>query len=285
MADRPTALVTGASSGIGLACALRLDRLGWQVLAGVRRDEDARRLAGQASPWLRPVSLDITDAAAVAAAVELAAEVAGSAGLAGLVNNAGIVVAGALEYLPDEWLQRQLEVNVVGQLRVTRACLPLLRAGCGRIVFLGSMGGRIAGPFLGPYHASKFALEALTDSLRGELRPWGISVVIVEPGVVATPIWATSVAAVDRWLATLPAEAWARYGPVVGALRRRALRSGERGRSPEVVVDAIVHALTARRPRTRYVVGWDARLALLAAHLPDRLRDRLLALRQPRYGG
>ncbi|MCC6626741.1 MAG: SDR family oxidoreductase [Chloroflexi bacterium] len=285
MADRPTVLVTGASSGIGLACALRLDRLGWQVLAGVRRDEDARCLAGQASPRLRPVSLDITDAAAVAAAVELAVMVAGEAGLAGLVNNAGIVVAGALEYLPDEWLQRQLEVNVVGQLRVTRACLPLLRAGRGRIVFLGSMGGRIAGPFLGPYHASKFALEALTDSLRGELRPWGIPVAIVEPGVIATPIWATSVAAVDRWLATLPAEAWARYGPVVGDLRRRALRSGERGRSPEVVVDAIVHALTALRPRTRYVVGWDARLALLAAHLPDRLRDRLLALRQPRYGG
>jgi NAD(P)-dependent dehydrogenase (short-subunit alcohol dehydrogenase family) len=171
-------LVTGASSGIGEATALRLARAGWDVLAGVRREEDAERLRGLG---VEPVLLDVTDPAAVAA-LDLER-------LDGLVNNAGIALALPLELLPLDELRRVLEVNVVGQLAVTQAVLPAVRAARGRVVNVGSIAGRSSLPFLGAYAASKFALEAVTDALRVELRPWGIRVAIVEPGSIATPIW------------------------------------------------------------------------------------------------
>ena len=149
---------------------------------------------------------------------------------------------------------------------------------------MGSISGRIASPFLGPYAASKFALEALTDSLRGELRPWGIEVAIVEPGNIATPIWEKSLAAADRLIARLPPAAHDYYGKVIPAVRAGAKRSGESGAPPETVARAVAEALAARRPRTRYLVGKGVRVAApVIAALPDRLRDRLLARQLPTY--
>ncbi|HEY7923524.1 MAG TPA: SDR family oxidoreductase, partial [Vicinamibacteria bacterium] len=171
-----TALVTGASSGIGAACAARLVRSGWRVLAGVRRK-------GDAPEGTEEVQLDVTDAAQIKAAADGVEE------LHALVNNAGIAIAMPLEFVPLDELRHQLEVNVVGQVAVTQAFLPVLRRARGRIVFVGSIAGRSALPFLGPYAASKHALEAIADSLRVELRPWGIHVAIVEPGSIRTPIW------------------------------------------------------------------------------------------------
>src|SRR3990172_8450526 len=182
-------VITGASTGIGEACALRLDKLGWRVFARVRKEADAERLKNEGSERLTPAFIDVTDEGSIMKAEETVRAVVGEAGLAGLGDNAGVGIHGPLEFLPIEDLRRQLEVNTIGQIAVTQAFLPLIRKGRGRIVNIGSIGGKMATPFLGPYAASKFAMEALTDSLRQELRPWDIHVAIVEPGSIATPIW------------------------------------------------------------------------------------------------
>lgn len=284
MAAERTVVITGASTGIGEACALRLDGMGFRVFAGVRRDEDGAALRQKASERLVPIRLEVTSAEEIAAAVRTVEAAVGEAGLGGLVNNAGIAIAGPLEFLPVEELRRQLEVNVTAQLAVTQAFLPLIRRGHGRIVNMGSISGRLATPFVGAYSASKFALEALTDALRVELGPWGIEVVIVEPGGIATPIWERSLAVADRLIANMPPEAQAYYGPVIPAVRGSAIRTGKRGTPPGAVADVVVDALTARRPRTRYVVGQRAGIIMrIIARLPDRRRDRIIAKQLPKY--
>jgi len=283
-AGRGAVVVTGASKGIGRATALRLDRAGFRVYAGVRRPEDGEALRREASDRLAPIRLDVTDPDSIAGAADRVAEREGGAGLAGLVNNAGIAVAGPLEFLPPEELRRQFEVNVIGQVAVTQAFLPLLRRDAGRIVFVGSISGLLALPLSGAYAASKHALEAVADALRIELSPWGIHVSILEPGVIATPIWETSLAAADRLLAHAPAEAFEYYGDAIEVGRETALRGTRAGLPPEDVAEVVLHALTARRPKTRYLVGADARLRATLRHLPDRVRDRLI-LRRLRKGG
>ena len=245
-----TALVTGASSGIGAATAARLAQNGWRVLAGVRQ-------AGTAPKGTEEVILDVTDPP------ELELD-----GLDGLVNNAGIAVAGPLEYLPPDELRRQLEVNVVGQLRMVQLLAPALRKSRGRVVNIGSISGRSALPFLGAYAMSKFALEAMTDALRVELRPWGIHVAIVEPGTIKTPMW-------TRERPDPPYEALALYGGRLAAFREFALKRSADGAPAEAVAKVVEHALTSERPKPRYLVGRDARLRAGVEHLPDRLRDRV----------
>jgi NAD(P)-dependent dehydrogenase (short-subunit alcohol dehydrogenase family) len=268
-------LVSGASTGIGRACVLELAGRGVRVFAGVRRPEDGEALRAAAGDHVVPVRLDVTDGAAIAAAVETIAAANGDRALSGLVNNAGIVVAGPLEFLPLDAVRRSFEANVVGLLALTQACLPLLRSGRGRIVNMSSISGRFASPLLGPYAASKFAVEALSDALRRELAPWGIPVALIQPGAVATPIWAKSAAAAQALLEGLPTEANAQYGADIERAQSRALHAGRTG-IPAAAVAAVVHeALTAARPRTRYLVGRDARIgAFMARWLPDRLLDR-----------
>lgn len=271
-------VVTGASRGIGEACALHLDRLGFSVFAGVRREADGDALKQKACNRLTPILIDVTDTASITSAVNIVANGVGEAGLAGLVNNAGIAVAGPLEFLPLARLREQFEVNVIGQVAVTQAFLPLLQKSKGRIVNLGSMEGRMAMPFLGPYCASKFALEALTDSLRLELRPRGISVSIVEPGVVATPILEKSIAAAEEIVKNLPSQVHDLYDTAISAGRRVADELVKAAIPADVVARAVARALTAKRPKTRYIVGRDARLvAMMARFVPDRIRDWLMA--------
>jgi NAD(P)-dependent dehydrogenase (short-subunit alcohol dehydrogenase family) len=273
-----TVVITGASTGIGEACALRFDKLGLRVFAGVRKEADGERLQQQTSDRLSPVFLDVTDEMSIGSAAETVGAAVGDAGLAGLVNNAGITVPGPLEFLPIEDLRLQIEVNLIGQIAVTQAFLPLLRQGKGRIVNMGSVGGRMATPFIGAYCASKFALEGATDSLRQELRPWGISVSIVEPGSIATPIWEKGVAAADKLDEKLPQRAHDLYDTAVAAMRRVVDKRTGAGIPPDEVAKAVAHALTAKRPKTRYLVGLDARLpAIFAKILPDRVRDGLVA--------
>jgi NAD(P)-dependent dehydrogenase (short-subunit alcohol dehydrogenase family) len=270
----PAVLITGTSTGIGAACALDLDGRGWRVFAGVRKEADAQRLRKAASERLLPVMLDVTDQRSVRAAAEKIGDAVGPSGLAGLVNNAGIVVPGPLELVPLEKVRRQLEVNVLGHLAVTQAVLPLLRAGRGRIVNVGSISGRIAPPYMGAYAASKHALEAVTDVLRVELRRWGIQVAIVEPDSVATPIW-------DKFetdageLAQAASPAVCRlYDDDLLQMRKAVHRLDKSGMPVEKVVRAVRHALTARRPKTRYPLGWRTRLGVWAFNrIPDRLRD------------
>jgi len=272
-----TAVVTGASTGIGLASALRLDKDGWRVYAGVRKDADADRLKQEASERLTPVKLDVTDQSQIDAVAQQVASDAGEAGLQGLVNNAGISINGPLEFLTPDDVRRQLEVNVVGQVAMIQAFMPLIRKGHGRIVNIGSIGGKMASPFLGPYTASKHAMEAISDSLRQELRPWGIHVSLVEPGSIATEIWEKGQSDADDYEKNAPEEALQLYGRQFAALREAARKFGDAGIPPDRVARVVEHALTASRPRTRYVVGFDASVQSFVRRLPDRLRERLVA--------
>ena len=267
-------LVTGASTGIGRATALRMDAEGWRVFASVRRDEDAAALRDAGSERLVPLMLDVTDAEQIAAAAMQIGEAVGEGGLDGLVNNAGIAVMSPLETLPLDDLRRQLEVNLISQVAVTQAMLPLVRKARGRIVFISSIGGRMAMPFGAPYHASKYGIEAVADCLRQELRPWGIDVVAIEPGSIDTPIWERGEGIADEVSARAPAAQEALYGEKIASFRGAVRRTAERGIPPAKVADSVRHALTARRPRTRYLVGADARgQAFLKRIAPDRLLD------------
>jgi NAD(P)-dependent dehydrogenase (short-subunit alcohol dehydrogenase family) len=269
-------LVTGASTGIGEACALRLDGLGFRVFAGVRKNEDGDALKSKASSRLSPVQLDVTQDDTIRKAAGLIHEATGSNGLWGLINNAGISVNGPLEFVDVDQLRRQLEVNVIGQIAVTQAFLALLRIARGRIVNIGSNSGFLAAPLAGPYCASKFALEALTDALRAELKPWGIEVCLVEPGAIATPIWEKSIGEAERTLAAMPPEANELYGKLIESAFQGARAAARRAIPAQHVAEAVVHALTARKPKTRYLVGMDARVAKWLSRLPDRLRDRII---------
>ncbi len=273
----PAVVITGASTGIGAACAVELDRRGFRVFAGVRRDEDAARLQEQASERLMPVMLDVTDADMIAAAAESVQRAVGDAGLAGLVNNAGIVVPGPLEVIPIDKLRLQFEINVIGQIAVTRAFLPLLRAARGRVVNMSSISGRIASPYLGPYAASKFAIEALSDSLRLELRNFGIRVAVVQPASTDTPIWKKSREAAAKGAEDAPSELMELYQTDLDKMRAAAEQYAKNALPVERVVCAVVHALCARRPKIRYPVGGQTRMAsFVARFLPDRMRDRIM---------
>jgi NAD(P)-dependent dehydrogenase (short-subunit alcohol dehydrogenase family) len=270
-----TVLVTGASTGIGRACALRLDRGGHCVYAGIRREEDEKRLREQASDRLSPVLLDVTDEAQVTAVAKQIREEVGA--LQGLVNNAGVAKGGPLEYLPLELWREQLEVNVIGQVALTRAVLPLIRAGMGRVVFIGSIGGKVATPLMGPYCASKFAVEAIGESLRHELRPWGIGVSVIEPGAIKTAIWDKGRREADRLEAELPTEARERYADHIVAIRKGIDMQDRQGIQPDRVASAVEHALFSKHPRTRYLVGIDARVqSALVRFLPDRARETII---------
>lgn len=275
-------VITGASTGIGEACAQQLVQAGFHVFAGVRQEADGVALQQRTAGQVTPLVLDVTDAAQIATAQEQVTAIVGAQGLAGLVNNAGIAVGGPLEFLPIAELQRQMAVNVYGALAVTQAFLPLLRRATGRIINMSSISGLAASPFLGPYAASKYALEALSDALRLELRPWGIAVVLVEPGNIATPIWQKGLAFADELEAQLPAQAHAYYGPIFPFLR--AMLSRSRGTPAAVVAQVVEQALTARRPQARYLVGHDARLRIWLERLPTRWRDGLIASRLPKFG-
>jgi NAD(P)-dependent dehydrogenase (short-subunit alcohol dehydrogenase family) len=264
-------LITGASSGIGEASALRLARAGWRVLAGVRAAADGERLRAVGGEQLEPVTIDVTDPATIAAV----AEHLGEEPLRALVNNAGTALAMPLEFLPLDQLRGQLEVNLVGHLAVTQALLPNLRAARGRIVNVGSIAGRSALPFLGAYAASKHALEAFTDSLRVELRPFGIAVTVIEPGTIATPIWRKGGERFQELAAELPPELARLYGERMAAFREAAAAAGLRAEPADDVAIVIERALTAERPKARYVVGRDARRRALVERLPAGLRDRV----------
>ncbi|MGQ0813653.1 MAG: SDR family oxidoreductase [Gemmatimonadota bacterium] len=271
-------VITGAAKGIGRACVQRL-AASFRVYAGVRRTGDEEALRTLADPNVVPVRIDVSDSATIAAAAAFIRLDLGAARLTGLVNNAGIAIAGPLEFLPLDELRRQFEINVIGQVAMMQAMLPLLRESRGRIVNIGSIAGKSALPLTGPYSASKFALEAITDSLRVELLSSGVDVIIVEPGMIATPIWQTAIAAADGLRETLPPQAFEYYGTLMERVRAHAQAGDTRGLPADVVARVVEQALTARKPKTRYMIGRDAKLRALLQRLPDRWRDRLIARR------
>lgn len=269
-------LVTGASTGIGRAAALRLDASGWRVFAGVRREADADALREAATPNLKPLLLDVTDPDQTAAAAERIKQDSAN-GLHGLVNNAGVAIPGPLETLPIEDFRHQLEVNLVAYVAVTQALLPQIRRAEGRVVFVGSIGGRMAFPFAGAYHVSKFGTEALGDVFRQELRPWNLKVSIIEPGSIDTPIWERGQRKGDEIEAKSP-QTKLLYGDAIERFRKLIEETAERGIPPEKVAKAISHALESSRPKSRYLVGLDAKLqARIKPLIPTPVLDRIVA--------
>ena len=270
--ERRRIIVSGASRGIGLRSAIALADAGFDVLAGVRSPSDAHRIDALGIRALSPVTLDITSAADIAGLSDmLHAE-----RVFGLVNNAGIAALGPLEFLPLEDIREQFEVNVFGHIAMIQAFLPQLRESHGRIVNIGSISGIVGFPFFGAYAASKFALEGLSDSLRRELRPTGVTVSLVQPGNIDTDIWETSIAAGQSLEESMSGDARQVYG-------RRFSRNanGSYGpatkSAPEKVASAVVEAMTASAPRARYLVGKDARrLARMRRFLSDALLDKRL---------
>jgi len=258
-----TVLVTGASSGIGRACALWLASRGHHVLAGVRRTADGEALEQEAGSGVTSLQLDVADQASVAAAAARVRELLGEdAGLDGLVNNAGIGVTGPMEFIEVERLRLQLDVNVTGQVRVTQAFLPMLRRARGRLVFMSSESGRMTLPMMGPYSASKHALEAVANAFRLELRSAGIGVTLIEPGSIQSRIWDKAIDENTALLEALPPQAHQRYPEAVVALVEVPRLSARMAIPAERVARKVEHALTTRRPRARYVVGVDAHLLI-----------------------
>lgn len=274
-------LITGASSGIGRACVLHMDRLGWRVFAGVRREADADSLRAESSGGLTPLLLDVTDSKSVKEAMQVVDKSVGEAGLSGLVNNAGVPYGGPIEYLNVNEVRHVFEVNYFGVIAVTQAFIPLLRCARGRIINMSSISGLTSSPFLSPYSTSKFALEALSDSLRVELSPWGIKVAVIEPGPIATPIWNKAGDVIQNLVEGASPEGLRLYGGLYGAM---AGLFETHGIPAEEVAKAVAHALTARRPKTRYAVGTNAGSVRLFRLLPDRLRDRLIRAGMPKWG-
>jgi NAD(P)-dependent dehydrogenase (short-subunit alcohol dehydrogenase family) len=273
-----TVVVTGASTGIGAATARVLTARGLRVFGSVRRREDGERLTQELGPSFKALLFDVTDAAAVNAAAGDVASALDGATLFGLVNNAGIAVPGPLLHLSHDDFRRQLDVNLVGQLIVTQAFAPLLgadraRAGApGRIVMMSSVGGQTGSPFMGAYNASKFGLEGFSESLRRELMIFGIDVVIIAPGAVATSIW-------DKADALDP-ETFA-HTPYLSALKKakEVIAGGRLGFPPERIGESVLKALTERHPRPRYTITPTPLQHWLARVLPRRVLDRVVANR------
>ncbi len=286
MAPPQSIVITGASTGIGKACAQHFDQLGYRVFAGVRKAADGEALRAEASDRLTPIMLDVTKADSIAQAALAVTDAVGDGGLTTLINNAGIAVGGPLEYLPVEQLRQQMEINVIGAVAVTQAFLPQLRRGAkhgsATVINVSSVSGRFASPFLGPYAASKFALEALSDALRLELRPAGIRVVLIEPGPVATPIWEKTLASAQAVRASLPAKAETHYGPALDFMLNRI--QPNQGIPATEVARVVAQAVTLAWPKARYLIGPGSWVAVLLSHLPTGLSDWLVARQLPKFG-
>lgn len=266
-------VVTGASTGIGWGVSKILIKKGFRVFGSVRKEADAARLQKEFGANFVPLIFDVTDAAAVRKGAETVAAALGGEPLYGLVNNAGIAVSGPLLYLDIDEFRRQLEVNVTGPLIVTQAFAPLLEAKngrSGRVVMISSVGGKNATPFVGPYNASKFALEGLSEAMRREFLLLGIDVVVIAPGAVATPIWDKAEQVDVSRYADTP------YAKSLDLIRRYMLATGRKGLKPERLGQAVWKALTVARPKTRYTVTPEPLQNFIVNALPKRTVDRLI---------
>ena len=276
MSTRTLAVVTGASSGIGLATARELARRGFHVLAGVRKQRDADRLA---SENIEPALIDITDEAQIAALADRIAHDPQRRTLGALVNNAGVALNAPVEAIQlAEW-RHHFDVNFFGHVALTQALLPaLIAGGDGRLVNISSVGGRVALPTYGAYAAAKFALEGFSDALRREVGRFGVKVIVIEPGNVTTPIWGKTTATIDKLTADMTTDQHARYDDLVSAIHKQAQERQGDGIQPGQAAKVIANAVQARKPRTRYLVGGDAKLVMrLTSLLSDRALDRLVA--------
>ena len=274
MAVGKSIVVTGASSGIGRATALRLARRGWRVFAAVRKESDARALYSDSEGKLETILLDVTDRDSINKAAEEVTGRLGVRGLDALFNNAGIGTTSPVEYTSLEKLREIFEINLFGQIATIQAFLPLIRAAKGRILNAGSVGDHIAPPFAGSLASSKAAFASMSAALRLELRPQGIEVSILEPGAINTPAVEKTLGGIEETIDGLPPEGMALYAEPMRRVASAFTKKEHAGSSPETVAAVVERALTDRYPRTRYPAGKDSlKLSLLARVLPERLMD------------
>jgi NAD(P)-dependent dehydrogenase (short-subunit alcohol dehydrogenase family) len=271
--NEQTIVVTGASTGIGKATALHLDNLGFKVFASIRKEADGQALKIEASDELRPIFLDVTDGDSVAAAVDTVAKETGGE-LYGLVNNAGLSLNGPLELVPTSEIKQLMDVNVLGLLAMTQAFLPLLRQNKGRIINISSGHGLLAVPDKSVYAASKFAVQAITDSLRVELRPFDVSVSSIVVGKVETAVLGKIIADRDKMIEAAPAEVVKLYSPLIEFFDKEVK---ELQGIPAIEVGRVVaQALTTQKPKAQYLIGPGAKKMRNLARLPVGLRDWLM---------
>jgi NAD(P)-dependent dehydrogenase (short-subunit alcohol dehydrogenase family) len=270
-------VITGASTGIGRATALLLDKKGYRVFAGVRKQADATSLEEEGSERLTPIIIDVTKKRSITTARQKVQRAVGDDGLVGLVNNAGVGGGGPVEFMPLADFRKTLEVNLVGQIAVTQSFLPLIRKAQGTIVFMASIGGRIGNPFMSPYSASKFGIEGLGESLRGELLPWNIDVAVIEPGSIDTEIWGKGAETAAAQASKMPEEAQRLYGRQLSRFGELITETASRGIAPEKVARVVHKAIRSNKPKHRYLVGTDAKVAArLKGNLPDRTFQRVI---------
>ena len=269
-----TAIITGASSGIGAATARELASRGFHVLAGVRRNQDADTIRG---PSIEPLIIDVTVPDHIQALAARVQEDPQGRTVRALINNAAVPVNAPFEVFPIAEWRRLFEVNFFGHIAVTQTLLPTLIRSKGRVINISSVGGKIAMATYGPYAGTKFALEAVSDALRREMAPFGVKVVVVEPAAVRTKIGDRAIATAHRVAATMTPEQSRRYGGLVQAVTTQTASATESGVSAEAAAKVIATAVTARRPRTRYTIGREAALLPLLTMMPDRMLDRVLA--------
>ncbi len=276
--ERGPVVVTGTSTGIGAATAIHLHEQGFRVFAGVRREADGATLLAGTSNGLTPLIIDVTDERSISAAADTVAAAVSQRGLAGLVNNAGIVKPGPIEFQPLADFRTQVEVNLIGQVAVIQGFLPLIRRGRGRIVNVGSIGGLMALPLHGAYSASKFGVEGLSDALRLELRQWDIPVSLVDPGATESAIFGKTLAQIDEVGKSLDEGGRRLYDGQLAAVRRLVEETAAEAAPAITVAEAIADALTSKKPKARYLAGHGAKsTAMLARMLPDRAKDRAVA--------
>ena len=276
MTEKGTIVITGASTGMGEHCALGLAQRGYHIFAGVRNPEDGERLKSQAAGNLTPIPIDVVNEEQVKQAAHEVEQALAGRPLNALWNNAGISVNAPLEFIALDDLRRQLEVNVVGQVAVTQAFLPMIRAAKGRILITGSIGGFFTTPMLTPYCMSKYAMESMADGLRRELRPFGVEVVLLEPGGIKSKIWEKGISESEVFIKNAPPQMLEVYGPLVKALQKFAPTMEKQSQSPQDVLDCVIHALESARPKTRYRMGANSTAQKFISRLPDRWQDALV---------
>lgn len=276
MSGKGAIVITGASTGMGEYCAVELANLGYRVFAGVRKVSDGDALKKQV-PTIEPLLIDVVDEAQVREAAKTVEQALNGQPLLALWNNAGISVNGPIEFLPVSEVRRQLDVNVIGQVAATQAFLPMLRKSKGRILITGSIGGFFTTPMLTPYCMSKYAMEALADGLRRELRPFGVHVVLLEPGGIKSKIFEKGIGQSEEFIQSAPPAMMETYGWLVGALRKIAPQMEARAHSPAEVQRCVLHALESPTPKTRYRMGADSTAQKIISKLPDRVQDKLVA--------
>jgi NAD(P)-dependent dehydrogenase (short-subunit alcohol dehydrogenase family) len=275
MASKGAVFITGASTGMGEHCAVELSRSGYRVFAGVRKAADGEALTAQAAT-IEPVIVDVANEAQVAEAARTVEQALAGTPLLALWNNAGISVNGPLEFVSLKDLRRQFDVNVIGQVAVTQAFLPMLRRSKGRILITGSIGGFFTTPMLTPYCMTKYAMEAFADGLRRELRPTGVQVSLLEPGGIKSKIWEKGITESETFIQNAPPQMMEVYGWLLNSVRKAVPKMERDAKSPDEVLRCVLDALESPKPKTRYRMGANAQAQWVIAKLPDRAQDGLV---------